>query len=60
MELVPGGTLQARVKNLGPLPIRDAVDATLQIIAGLEAAAAIGVLHRDVKPANCFFDTDGM
>ena len=42
MELVSGGTLQARVKNGGPLPIREAVDVTLQIIAGLEAAAAIG------------------
>ena len=31
----------------------------LQIIAGLEAAQAIGILHRDIKPANCFEDSDG-
>ncbi len=59
MELVPGGTLQTRVKQHGPLPVAEAVDAALEMIAGLEAAQAVGVLHRDVKPGNCFVDTDG-
>ena len=43
MELVSGGTLQERVKNQGPMTVAVAVDAILQIIAGLEAAQAIGV-----------------
>ena len=59
MELVTGGTLQEKVKQRGPLPVPAAVDAILQIIAGLEAAQAIGILHRDIKPGNCFEDTDG-
>lgn len=59
MELVSGGTLQDRVNAHGPLPIGEAVDCVLQIIAGLEAAQRIGILHRDVKPSNCFRDTDG-
>src|SRR6185503_13708570 len=59
MELLPGGTLKDRVKANGPLPIADAVDAILQVIAGLDAAAAAGVLHRDIKPGNCFIDADG-
>ena len=59
MELIAGGTLQERVQRGGPLPVGEAVDAALQIIAGLEAAQAIGILHRDIKPANCFEDTDG-
>ena len=59
MELVPGGTLHDRVVEHGPLPVRAAVDAVLQVIAGLDAAYGAGLLHRDVKPANCFVDADG-
>src|SRR4051794_40120781 len=59
MELVPGGTLHERVKQNGPMPIAGAVDAILQIIAGLEAAHAVGILHRDIKPSNCFIEPSG-
>ena len=59
MELVAGGTLEDRVRNCGPLPAPAAVDAVLQIIAGLEVAQRVGIIHRDVKPSNCFVDADG-
>ncbi|TWU42374.1 protein kinase domain-containing protein [Novipirellula artificiosorum] len=59
MELAGGGTLQQRVQHEGALPFGEAVDISLQLIAGLEAAHVKGVLHRDVKPANCFLDDDG-
>jgi uncharacterized RDD family membrane protein YckC len=59
MELAPGGTLKDRVQAGGPLEPPDAVDAILQLIAGLSAAAAAGVLHRDIKPSNCFVDSRG-
>ncbi|MDB6152519.1 MAG: pknH 2 [Chthoniobacteraceae bacterium] len=59
MELVPGGTLKDRVRESGPMPMAEAVDAVLQIIDGLEAAHAGGVLHRDIKPANCFAGAGG-
>jgi uncharacterized RDD family membrane protein YckC len=59
MELLPGGTLKDRVRERGPLPPSQAVDAVLQVIAGLDAMQAGGVLHRDVKPSNCFVDADG-
>jgi serine/threonine protein kinase len=59
MELLPSGTLKERVKEHGPLPPTEAVDAILQVIAGLDAMHAAGVLHRDIKPANCFVDGDG-
>lgn len=59
MELIQGGTLQDRVRAKGPMPIQEAVDAILQVVDGLEAAHAVGVLHRDVKPANCFVDAEG-
>ncbi|MDB6078671.1 MAG: pknH 2 [Akkermansiaceae bacterium] len=60
MELLHDGTLEERVRKGGPMAVTDAVDAILQIIDGLEAAAAVGVLHRDVKPANCFISADGV
>ena len=60
MELVSGDTLEGTVCKRGPLPIREAVDVILEVIAGLEAAEQAGVLHRDIKPANCFVDSDGV
>src|SRR6185436_3784456 len=59
MELVRGGTLQHAIRTNGVMAPAAAVDAALQVIAGLEASAAAGVLHRDVKPSNCFVDADG-
>jgi len=59
MELASGGTLSDRLKTEGPLPVSEAVDAILNVIDGLEAAFAGGVLHRDVKPSNCFVSPDG-
>lgn len=59
MELAPQGTLKQAVEQFGPrTPIR-AVQEILQVVAGLEAAADAGILHRDVKPSNCFIDADG-
>jgi eukaryotic-like serine/threonine-protein kinase len=59
MELMQE-TLADRLGRSGPLPPAAAVDATLQLVAGLDAAARVGVLHRDVKPSNCFVDADGV
>lgn len=59
MELVGGGTLEEIVKARGALPIGEAVDMISQVVEGLEAAEEIGILHRDVKPGNCFQDVDG-
>lgn len=59
MELIRGGTLQQWVRTRGRMGVAAAVDAVLQIVDGLEAADRKGVLHRDVKPANCFIDPSG-
>ena len=59
MEIAGGGTLKDKLKQRGPLPVKEAVDAILDVISGLEAAFANGVLHRDVKPSNCFVSPDG-
>jgi len=59
MELAGSGTLKDKLEKRGPLPTSEAVDAILDVIAGLEAALAAGVLHRDIKPSNCFVSPDG-
>jgi eukaryotic-like serine/threonine-protein kinase len=59
MELVVGGTLHDEVKRRGALPFREAVDRVLDVLEGLEAAQTKGVIHRDVKPSNCFLDATG-
>ena len=58
MELMPGGTLADRLKQ-GRLPTEQAVDYVLNLIDGLEAGQRLGIIHRDVKPSNCFLDDEG-
>lgn len=59
MELVRGGTLVDHHGDPAAPDAARAVDAILQVIAGLDASARAGILHRDVKPSNCFVDADG-
>jgi hypothetical protein len=59
MELMPGVTLQEIVERRGPLPVEQAVTRILDVIEGLEEAHRLGVVHRDVKPSNCFVEADG-
>ena len=57
MELAEGPTLQD-VIDRGPIPLLRAVDYALQILQGLAAAHARGIVHRDVKPANVLIAGD--
>ncbi|MGF1662524.1 MAG: serine/threonine-protein kinase, partial [Kineosporiaceae bacterium] len=59
MELVDGPSLAQVIADRGPLSITDAVEVTRQILAGLGAAHARGLLHRDVKPSNALLAPDG-
>jgi uncharacterized RDD family membrane protein YckC len=59
MELMPGRTLRDVVQSEGALPVSRAVDYILDVLDGLEAAHQAGVVHRDVKPSNCFLDEQG-
>ena len=59
MELMPGTTLQDLVDRDGPMPVEQALSKILDVIEGLREAHRQGVVHRDVKPSNCFLDADG-
>jgi hypothetical protein len=59
MELMPGETLEDLAARQGPLPPAQAVGLMLDVIAGLQEAHRHGVIHRDVKPSNCFLTADG-
>ena len=54
MEFVEGMDLERFVQTAGPLPIDHACDYVRQAAQGLQAAHQIGLVHRDVKPANLF------
>lgn len=54
MELLRGESLQDLLDRQRQLPLATAVDYTLQILSGLEAAHALDVVHRDLKPDNVF------
>jgi len=59
MELMTGQTLKDIVSKRGPLPFADAIPLVLQCIDGLIEAHSRGMIHRDVKPANCYLDDQG-
>ncbi|MBK7584992.1 MAG: protein kinase [Myxococcales bacterium] len=54
MELLSGESLQQLLDRQRKLPKDQAIDFALQILSGLEAAHALGVVHRDLKPDNVF------
>lgn len=54
MEYLDGEDLSAIVKREDRLPWPRAKALTIQILEGLGAAHDAGIIHRDVKPHNCF------
>ena len=59
MELVEGITLKEYINLNGRLNMSQAIDFSIQIASGLEAAHEHHVIHRDIKPQNIIVSKSG-
>lgn len=59
MELVGGGSLEQRIRQRGTLPEAEVLRIGHEVAEGLRAAQRVGLVHRDVKPANILFTETG-
>ncbi|MFF5495901.1 protein kinase [Streptomyces aquilus] len=59
MDLVGGGSLVHLVGDYGPLPPLFVCTLLDQLLSGLAAVHAEGVVHRDIKPANLLLEATG-
>ncbi|MEU9980656.1 serine/threonine-protein kinase [Streptomyces sp. NPDC050856] len=59
MELIDGPSLDDVLSDRGVLDPREAAAVGAKVLEALDAAHAVGVLHRDVKPGNVLLDRGG-
>ncbi|MEV7331288.1 serine/threonine-protein kinase [Micromonospora sp. NPDC093244] len=59
MELLSGEELELRLTE-GPLPWAEAVEVGAQIADALAAAHRLGIVHRDITPANVMMTATGV
>ncbi|MDD6400185.1 MAG: Stk1 family PASTA domain-containing Ser/Thr kinase [Lachnospiraceae bacterium] len=60
MELIEGITLKEYIQENGRLPMDKAIDFSIQIASGLEAAHENHIIHRDIKPQNIIVSKNGI
>jgi serine/threonine protein kinase len=58
MEYLEGETLHMRLAREGRLPMADVLRIGQELAHGLAAAHRQGLVHRDVKPANVWLETE--
>ncbi|MFG1896940.1 protein kinase [Micromonospora zamorensis] len=59
MELLSGEELELRLTE-GPLPWAEAIEVGAQVAEALAAAHRLGIVHRDVTPANVMMTATGV
>jgi eukaryotic-like serine/threonine-protein kinase len=59
MELVPGGSLDERIRSSGAQPEGSVLGIAAEVVQGLKVAREVGLIHRDIKPGNILFAEDG-
>ncbi|RYH71220.1 MAG: protein kinase [Alcaligenaceae bacterium] len=55
MQYCPSGSLDARIRQDGPLSVSETIRVGVSIAGALEEIHRNRILHRDVKPANILF-----
>jgi serine/threonine-protein kinase len=60
MEYIDGVSLHEAINRDQPLPAREVVRIGIDVIQGLKAALAQGMIHRDIKPANILLTRKGV
>jgi serine/threonine-protein kinase len=59
MELADQGSLDSRIEAEGRVPELDVLDVGIKICSALTTALQHKLLHRDIKPGNILYNTDG-
>ncbi|MFD3333181.1 serine/threonine-protein kinase [Streptomyces sp. NPDC058700] len=59
MRLVDGCSLEERLRAEGPMPAPRVAEVADALLKALGAAHVMGIVHRDVKPANVMLARDG-
>ena len=59
LDFIEGTDLYKKVKESGPLPVKEALEYIKQAALGLQYAHEEGLVHRDIKPANLMLDKRG-
>ena len=60
MEYVPGGSIASLLAKLGPFKEKPIREYARHICTGLEFLHCHGIIHRDIKGANCLVGLDGV
>lgn len=58
-EYVKGQTLRDKLNFSLPLPLSDACEVMLQLTSAIDYIHKHGIIHRDIKPDNLFYMSDG-
>ena len=53
------GSLDARIRRVGPLPLEEVLRLGVKMAGALVTAHRVGILHRDIKPANILYTDYG-
>jgi non-specific serine/threonine protein kinase len=59
MQFHRRGSLEARIRRVGPLPLEEVLRLGVKMAGALATAHGMSILHRDIKPANILYTDYG-